>query len=127
MLSRNKDGIWEYFFCCGRCPIVPDEDDDACSPEKYYFTDEEVVLLDKMEKLNRLDECSISIRPVSAGVNKAEIKVYVNWEREMQRCKESFYYFYTNYVIVNGKPATTRLPEEAFNRLVFATVKPYET
>jgi len=34
---------------------------------------------------------------------------------EIDKCKESPYYFYTNYVTVNGKLATTHLTEKEFN------------
>ena len=34
---------------------------------------------------------------------------------EFKKCKESPYYFATNYIKVNGKPFTTNLSEEVFN------------
>ena len=40
-------------------------------------------------------------------------KIY--WEEELRKCKESPYYFFTNYYTVDGKKATTRLNEEDFN------------
>ena len=38
-------------------------------------------------------------------------------KEEMDKCKNNPYYYYTHYCIVNGKPATTNLAEEAFNEL----------
>lgn len=37
------------------------------------------------------------------------------WQSEMEKCKASPYYFYTKYVLVDGKPFTTNLTEEEFN------------
>ena len=40
---------------------------------------------------------------------------------EIEKCKESPYYFYTNYITVNGKLATTLLSEKDFNnKLTYA-------
>lgn len=44
-----------------------------------------------------------------------------NWKKEYQKCRKSAYYFYTNYVIINGKPATTLLSEKDFNNLAKQT------
>lgn len=49
----------------------------------------------------------------------------IDWEEEMEKCKKSFYYFYTNYMLVDGRKATTRLNEENFNRLINSAIKPY--
>ena len=34
---------------------------------------------------------------------------------ELERCKSSPYYFYTHYIKINGKKATTNLSEKEFN------------
>lgn len=44
------------------------------------------------------------------------------WKKEHKKCLDSPYYFYINYFIVDGKPATTNLSETEFNRL--ANLKP---
>lgn len=36
---------------------------------------------------------------------------------EYNKCKSSPYYFFTHYWKVNGKPATTPMTEEEFNKL----------
>lgn len=36
---------------------------------------------------------------------------------EIKKCKESPYYFYTNYFTVNGQRPTTRLTETQFNNI----------
>lgn len=40
----------------------------------------------------------------------------INWKEELERIKNSPYYFYTNFFIVEGRPATTHLNEEEFNK-----------
>ncbi len=41
-----------------------------------------------------------------------------HWDDELEKCKASPYYFYTNYyTTVNGDKATTRLSEEEFNKM----------
>lgn len=47
----------------------------------------------------------------------------IDWEVEMQKCKDSVYYFFTNYYLVDGKPATTRYNEEEFNKLFYEAAK----
>lgn len=37
-------------------------------------------------------------------------------KEEIERCKNSPYYYATKYLTVNGKPFTTRLNEEDFNK-----------
>lgn len=37
---------------------------------------------------------------------------------EIKKCKESPYYFATKYLLINGKPFTTRLNEVEFNKQV---------
>ena len=37
---------------------------------------------------------------------------------ELEKCKESPYYFFTHYWQIDGKAATTRLTEEEFNKTV---------
>ena len=39
------------------------------------------------------------------------------WEIEIQKCKESPYYFFTKYVRVNNDPVETWLTEEEFNSI----------
>lgn len=39
----------------------------------------------------------------------------MDWDIEYQKCKNSPYYFYTNYFLIDGKPATTCLTEAEFN------------
>jgi hypothetical protein len=34
---------------------------------------------------------------------------------ELRKCVASPYYFFTKYVLIDGKPATTMLSEETFN------------
>lgn len=36
---------------------------------------------------------------------------------ELDKCKQSPYYFYTNYWTINGQKATTMLSEEEFNKI----------
>ena len=45
------------------------------------------------------------------------MKEQINWEVEMEKCKNSFYYFFTNYYLVDGKKPVVKHSEEEFNRL----------
>jgi len=38
-------------------------------------------------------------------------------QSELEKCKNSPYYFATNYMTCNGKPFTTHLTEEEFNNV----------
>jgi len=40
----------------------------------------------------------------------------MDWEKEYKKCIGNPYYFYTTYVLVNGKQATTMLSKEEFNK-----------
>jgi hypothetical protein len=40
----------------------------------------------------------------------------INWEEEIIKCKESPYYYATTYLTINGKPFTTLLNEQEFNK-----------
>jgi len=40
-------------------------------------------------------------------------------KKEIEKCKKSPYYFYTHYVQINGKPATTKYTEKEFNEIFF--------
>ena len=43
----------------------------------------------------------------------------VEWIRdEYNKCKSNPYYFFTHYWKINGKPATTSMSEEEFNKLI---------
>lgn len=46
--------------------------------------------------------------------NKGAAEV-VNMKLEIEKCKNDPYYFFTKYVTVDGKPATTFLPRDVFN------------
>lgn len=50
-------------------------------------------------------------------MTQGEIKslTKLDWERELEKCKSSMYYFATTYLKVNEKPFTTLLSEEDFN------------
>lgn len=39
-------------------------------------------------------------------------------ELEYDKCKDSPYYFATKYLVVNGKPFTTRYTEDEFNKII---------
>lgn len=39
------------------------------------------------------------------------------WDKELVKCKESPYYFFTNYLTVNNEKLETFLTEEEFNKL----------
>jgi len=41
-----------------------------------------------------------------------------DWDAEIEKCKSNPYYFATTYLNINGKPFTTRLNEEEFNRQI---------
>lgn len=47
----------------------------------------------------------------------------IDWKVEMEKCKNSFYYFFTNYYLVDGKKVTTRYKEDEFNMLFSKAVK----
>lgn len=47
-----------------------------------------------------------------------EEKEHIDWEEELEKCKESPYYFATNYMTVDGKPFTTHYSEREFNEIV---------
>lgn len=40
-----------------------------------------------------------------------------NWIDELKKCQDSPYYFYTNYVLVNGKKPETWLTQQQFDDL----------
>lgn len=46
-----------------------------------------------------------------------------NWEKELEKCIASPYYFYTNYVMIETEDglqrATTRMTEEEFNKAYY--------
>lgn len=46
---------------------------------------------------------------------RAEHKIIL--QEELEKCKNSPYYFFMNYCTINGKPAKTSLNEEEFNKL----------
>jgi hypothetical protein len=48
------------------------------------------------------------------GDNKSAAEV-VDMKLEIEKCKNDPYYFFTKYVTVDGKPATTVLSKEVFN------------
>jgi hypothetical protein len=48
---------------------------------------------------------------------------YLYFKEELEKCKESPYYYFTNYYIINGEKATTRLTEKEFNKAVKALSK----
>lgn len=37
------------------------------------------------------------------------------WKKEMDKCAKSPYYYYTNYLVIDGKRCTTNLSEVEFN------------
>ncbi len=43
-----------------------------------------------------------------------------NLEEEHKKCIESPYYFYTKYFQIHGKPATTPMSKEEFNKAIEA-------
>lgn len=42
---------------------------------------------------------------------------FENLVEEMEKCKANPYYFFTKYITINGKPATTLLSEDQFNEI----------
>lgn len=44
-------------------------------------------------------------------------------QEEFDKCIKSPYYYATKYLIVNGKPFTTKLSEQDFNKMFGITVK----
>jgi hypothetical protein len=46
-----------------------------------------------------------------------------HWEKEMQKCKASPYYFATTYLTQNGEKFTTQLSEKDFNEMFLKNVK----
>lgn len=42
----------------------------------------------------------------------------IDWDVEMEKCRASPYYYMTKYWIVDGKPFTTPLTEEEFNKQI---------
>lgn len=44
--------------------------------------------------------------------------IEVNWMEEMRKCKDSPYYLFTTYMVIDGKPCTTHLDEEQFNKWI---------
>lgn len=53
--------------------------------------------------------------------NNRQISIHTEeyGKKEAEKCNKSPYYFYTHYFMVNGKPATTILSEEEFNKQFF--------
>ncbi len=39
------------------------------------------------------------------------------WLKEMEKCKQSSYYFFTNHIQIKGEKLQTFLTEEEFNNL----------
>jgi len=107
--DKNQD-LFYFFRCCGRCPI------DECEPEHLFFTVKESEEIAAMTQQQR--------EKLSTGVfeNKPWFRIpEPDWKEEIEKCKASPYYWYTNYCYVHTvdgpKLATTRLSEEDFNKL----------
>lgn len=49
-------------------------------------------------------------------IARSAVPEHIYQREEFRRCKESHWYFYTNYVMIDGKKATTELTEEEFNK-----------
>lgn len=47
----------------------------------------------------------------------------IDWKVEMEKCKNSFYYFFTNYYLVDGKKPVVKHSEEEFNKLFSEATK----
>lgn len=49
------------------------------------------------------------------SIIESQITLEEETNKEIDRCIDSAYYFYTNYLTFNNKKATTRLTEKEFN------------
>jgi len=60
------------------------------------------------------------VREITDDMVKQELAATVHdpelGQSEIDKCKASPYYFYTHYFMINGKPATTTISEEEFNK-----------
>lgn len=52
---------------------------------------------------------------------KEENKTY--WEQELEKCKTSFYYYLTNYFLVDGKKVEISYTEKEINELYRQYIK----
>lgn len=40
------------------------------------------------------------------------------WKKEIKKCEESPYYFFTNYITINNQKVETFLNEKEFNEII---------
>lgn len=60
------------------------------------------------------DKIEEHIRQLEENPDKQET---VDWVKESELCRTNPYYFYTRYVTIDNKPATTDYTEEEFNNI----------
>jgi hypothetical protein len=63
------------------------------------------------------DAREAAIKYIEKGKQSKEFPtIEMEIKNELEKCKKSPYYFYTTYWLINGRPATTLLSEEEFNK-----------